>query len=124
MTKPDPISGEFDTFIAAIWEEASDDQMQDALIQVSMDIDRRFNFRGEKLGDSQSREWPRANSIYDNGNPIEDVPQEVKDATSFYAACVAAGYTLQHPKVLARLLLILEPVLDPDEPFRGNLRPL
>jgi len=124
MSKPDPLTSAFDAYLAVTWETASEKARQEAITQVSMDIDRRFNFRGAKADDHQGKEWPRANSHYDDGTPIEGVPEEVKHATSFYAGCAVAGYTLRHPKVLARLLLILEPVLDPDEPFRGNLRPL
>ena len=124
MSKPDPLTLAFDAYLAATWETASEKQRLEAIAKVSMDIDRRFNFRGAKADEHQGKEWPRTNSRYDDGTPIEGVPEEVKRATSFYAGCAVAGYTLRHPKVLARLLLVLEPVLDPDAPFRGNLRPL
>ena len=124
MSKPDPLSSEVDEYIGALWTVSGDADRHDALVKASVDLDRYFKFRGKKLGDTQSPEWPRTNSTYDDGTLIEGVPEEVKVATSFYAACVVAGYTLRHPKVLARLLLILQPVLDPGEPFRGNLRPL
>jgi hypothetical protein len=124
MSKPDPLTSAFDAYLVATWGTASEKQRQEAIAKVSMDIDRRFNFRGAKADDRQRQEWPRTNARYADGTPIEGVPEEVKRATSFYAGCAVAGYTLRHPKVLARLLLILEPVLDPGEPFRGNLRPL
>jgi hypothetical protein len=124
MPKPDPLSSEFDAYLAATWENASAKAQQDAITQTSLDIDRRFNFRGAKADEHQDQQWPRIDANYDGGIPIEGVPEEVKDATSFYAGCTVAGYSLRHPKVLARLLLILAPVLDPDAPFQGNLRPL
>lgn len=124
MPKPDPFSSAFDNQLAISWEQASADDKKSAIAEVSKDIDRRFNFRGARADQYQGQAWPRIAANYDDGTPIEGVPQEVTDATSLCAGCVVAGYRLRHPKVLARLLLILEPVLDPNAPFRGNLRPL
>ena len=124
MPTPDPLSSEFEAYLAAIWEKTNAEAKQEAITQASVEIDGRFQFRGAKADEHQRQEWPRTNLRYEDGAPIEGVPEEVKTATSFYAVCAVAGYTLRHPKVLARLLLILEPVLDLDAPFRGNLRPL
>ena len=124
MSKPDPFSSAFDAHLAVCWEQASTDVKESAILQVSTDIDRRFNIRGAKAEKNQGQAWPRIAAKYDDGTTINSLPQEMRDATSFYAGYVVAGYRLRHPKVLARLLLILEPVLDPDAPFRGNLRPL
>jgi hypothetical protein len=124
MAKLDPFSTTFDDHLAASWEQASPEVKEDTIARVATNIDRWFNFRGARANKSQGQAWPRTAAAYDDGRSIEGVPREIREATSFYAGCVVAGYRLRHPKVLARLLLILEPVMDPDAPFRGNLRPL
>src|SRR5512134_2595437 len=71
---------------ASAWTSASREQNAAALVMATRVIDSQFQFRGRKVADDQSLQWPRQDcpdpdSPTVNGTVDEDVvPQAVVDA--------------------------------------------
>lgn len=78
---------------------ATDDPaIERAIIRATDYLDTRFKFVGRRRnGRDQTTEWPRTNA-YDSGrNYVNDVPEEVKEATAEYALRAIAQTLVEDP---------------------------
>jgi hypothetical protein len=98
---------------AAAWEKASAEEKKTALAKAEKYMSERFTYRGEKKTMHQDGAWPRVNAFYDNGKPIERVPDEVQRATTLLATFYAAGKPIDaHAR--SHVYAIVGPVLAPE----------
>lgn len=92
---PDPQANGYVTLVEAraYWANALmtnaktsvDDEVAAAIIRATRYLDLRFSFSGYRRDKGQLRQWPRSYAYDDRGDPVEGVPQAVKDACCEYA---------------------------------------
>lgn len=64
----------------------TDTELEQAIIRATDYLDQRFTFVGKRrLGRDQTTEWPRTSAWDRDRRYINDVPEEVKEATAEYA---------------------------------------
>jgi len=74
----------------------TDDELSPSLIKGWEYTDSRFNYKGSRLnGRTQTTEFPRTNFYDCEGNAIEGIPFETKEAHLEYSIREANGVTLQ-----------------------------
>lgn len=63
----------------------SDAQIKVAIVKATDHLDQRFRYRGVKKNDRQVTQFPRIHLYDRDGDFVEGVPQEVKEADAEYA---------------------------------------
>ncbi len=73
----------------------TDPDIEIAITQATDYVDQRFRYVGQKrVGRDQTTQWPRSNAWDRDRYYVNDVPDEVKEATAEYALRTVNGETL------------------------------
>jgi hypothetical protein len=95
---------------SAAWKEASEDQKKEALLHATQFIDT-LPFKGQHLRLAQALAWPRKGVFKEDGTPVTEVPEEVKEATALVAGFILAKIPFDVPAV-AWVMAKLGPLIE------------
>ena len=110
------------------WSKASRPQRIDALFFASREVERLFNFLGEKSDPNQKLEWPRKGSGVPDVPGAATIPDAVKSATAFIAMAYTAGFRpddddpIVASAMITNLLITLDGLYDEANPLKIRTR--
>lgn len=98
------------------WLRVSEEEKEAAIKDATafLSDETTFKYRGERASPTQNLAWPRTGAFYDDGSPIEPVPEAIKRAQALTAMFMASDVPMT-VQSMAHILAILGPILEPEK---------